>query len=151
MSPVARIRALLADERVRFLLVGGFNTAVGYLVFVLVQWSIGHFVTYLGSVLISHLLTSVGAFALYRRVVFRVTGSLVLDFLRFQTVYIVPLVCNLVALPLLVSLAGWNVYLAQAVIVVVSTTISFLGHKYFSFRRGAPEETEASMERTTSL
>lgn len=130
-----RVGAFLADERVRFLAIGGINTAVGYGTFALIQWSIGEFVGYIVSLLIAHLLTSLLAFSLYRAVVFRVRGGVIVDFLRFQIVYIVPLAANILALPLLVSVLDWNVYLAQAVIVVVSTVVSFVGHKYFSFRR----------------
>jgi len=134
-----RIAALLADQRVRFLLVGGVNTIVGYGLFSLVQLLAGRYISYIGSLLIAHALASVLAFVLYRRWVFRVQGTPVADFLRFQVVYLVPLAANVVALPLLVAVAGWNVYLAQATIVVVSTVVSFLGHRFFSFRRSTVE------------
>lgn len=127
---------LLDDQRVRFVLVGGANTVVGYALFVLLQWIAGRYISYFGSVVIAHLLSSLLAFWLYRRWVFRVgKGGLVLDFLRFQTVFLIPLAANLIALPFLVTGLKVNVYLAQAAIVVVSVVISFIGHKYFSFRR----------------
>lgn len=128
---------LLADERARFLIVGGINTVVGYGLFVLIQWLFGAVISYIGSVLIAHLLASMLAFTLYRRWVFRAGGTMVVDFLRFQVVYLIPLAANLLALPILVAVVGLNVYAAQALIVVVSTVVSFLGHKYFSFRRAA--------------
>lgn len=130
-----RVLAFLSDERVRFLAVGGVNTVVGYGLFALVQWWIGAIISYFGSLLVAHILTSILAFALYRAVVFGVGGRVWIDFLRFQSVYLVPLAANFIALPLLVSVLHWNVYGSQAAIVVVSTIISFLGHKYFSFRR----------------
>ncbi|MHB1172820.1 MAG: GtrA family protein [Lacisediminihabitans sp.] len=130
---------MLGDERVRFLAIGAVNTVVGYSFFVLVQWSVGHAISYFGSLLIAHLLSSILAFALYRAVVFRVRGRVLIDFLRFQTVYVVPLAANALALPVLVSVLHWNVYASQALIVIVSTIISFFGHKYFSFRRRAVE------------
>lgn len=136
MSAGSRILALAQDERLRFLIVGGINTLVGYGTFALVQYLAGHVLSYFGSLLVAHLLASALAFVLYRRWVFRVAGgSTVLDFLRFQTVYLIPLGANAVALPLLVELANWSPYLAQAAIIMVSTVISYLGHKYFSFRR----------------
>ncbi|MEO5921593.1 MAG: GtrA family protein [Pseudolysinimonas sp.] len=134
-APAGPIRRLLADERTRFLLTGGINTVVGYGLFALVQWTVGHLIGYVASLLIAHLLASLLAFTLYRRYVFRVSGRWFVDFLRFQTVYLLPLAANVVALPLLVAVAGLNVYLAQAMIVIVSTVVSYFGHKYFSFRR----------------
>jgi putative flippase GtrA len=131
----AGLSGLLADQRVRFLIVGGINTIVGYGLFVLIQWLFGAVISYFGSILIAHLFASMLAFTLYRRWVFKAGRTVVVDFLRFQVVYLVPLAANLLALPILVAGVGLNVYLAQALIVVVSTIVSFLGHKYFSFRR----------------
>ncbi len=129
------IPRLLRDDRVRFLVIGGVNTVVGYGLFVFVQRLIGDHVSYFGSVLIAHLGASLLAFFLYRHWVFRVRGNLVVDFLRFQLVYVAPLLANLLALPFLVAVAGINVYLAQAMIVVVTSVVSYVGHKFFSFRR----------------
>ncbi|MEO8263344.1 MAG: GtrA family protein [Pseudolysinimonas sp.] len=140
-----RFGTMLDDQRVRFVLVGGVNTVVGYGLFSLTQFLIGGVISYFGSLLIAHLIASVLAFVLYRRWVFRVEGTVVVDFLRFQVVYLIPLAANLLALPLLVAVAGWNVYLAQAVIVVMSTIVSFVGHKFFSFRRpGVPVDSEVA-------
>lgn len=142
------IERLLGDERIRFLLVGGFNTAFGYFVFVVVQATLGHWIGYIGSLYTSHVLASLVAFVLHRRLVFRVSGNLVIDFLRFQSVYLVSLAVNTIMLPFLVEILGWNIYLSQAVIVVVTVTASFLGHKFFSFRRPAspPDSIESKPE-----
>lgn len=129
------ILKLREDQRVRFLLVGGFNTVFGFFNFVWIQALFGHKITYIGSFLLSYFLTFTVAFILHRKVVFKVTGSLIKDLLRFQGVYLVPLSINLVVLPLLVSGAKMNVYLAQAMAVTFNTLVSYLGHKYFSFRR----------------
>lgn len=134
-EPARLIRRLLRDERVRFLLIGGVNTVVGYGFFVLFQALFGARISYFASLLLAHLCASLLAFVLYRRFVFKVKGNLAIDFLRFQVVYLVPLTANLLALPALVELFDVNVYLAQAIIVLVSTVVSFVGHKFFSFRR----------------
>lgn len=138
-GPVQLVSRLLRDERARFLLIGGVNTVVGYGLFALIQLLFGAHISYFASLLIAHLLASLLAFVLYRRFVFRVQGNVVVDFLRFQVVYLVPLTANLLALPALVELLHINVYLAQAVIVVASTVVSFVGHKFFSFRRRAAD------------
>ena len=145
-------KKFLADERVRFLAVGGFNTAFGYLIFVLADLSIGRAIRDAGSpvwasiasLLTSQIIASIPAFYLYRRLVFKVSGNVVRDFVRFQSVYIVPITLNLFALPLLVWL-GVNALLAQAFIVCVNVVINYLGHKYFSFRR-KPVEADPSAD-----
>lgn len=139
-------RRILADERVRFLAVGGFNTAFGFAIFVLADLSLGRAIRDAGSpvwasiasLLTSQIIASIPAFYLYRRLVFKVSGNVVRDFLRFQSVYIVPVSLNLFALPFLVWL-GMNAILAQALIVCVNVVINYVGHKYFSFKRTAVE------------
>lgn len=122
-------------EQLRFLVVGSLNTALGFGLFVLMQFLLGHLIGEVAVLLIAHLLASTVAFALHRRITFRVTGNVVKDYARFQMVFIVPISINLVLLPILTRVAGVNVYLAQALITVVSVTVSYFGHKYFSFRR----------------
>lgn len=122
-------------EKIRFLLVGGFNTAVGFGAFTLIQFLSNGALHEVVVLLFAHGVASSIAFVLHRRVVFRVSGQILLDYLRFQSVYILPLSINAIVLPVLVRVAGMNVYLAQLLFTVVSVIISYVGHKYFSFRR----------------
>ena len=121
-------------EIARCLVTGVSNTVIGYGLFAAVQYLIGHYVTYVGSLLIAHLLSSIIAFVLYRRFVFRASGSVLGQFWRFQTVYIVPLGINILLLPTLVQVFSVNVYLAQACSTVLIAIGSYFAHKYFSFR-----------------
>ena len=132
----AVIRHLLRDERMRFLIIGGVNTVVAYALFVLFELTLGG--RYFLSLFLAYLLATVLAFVLHRRFTFGVTGrhSLLLDFLRFESVYVVMFLLNAALLPLLIEVAGWSSLVAQAVIVVITTVVSYLGHKFFSFRRG---------------
>ncbi len=140
----AAIARLLDDERVRFILVGACNTVVGYGLFVVLQLLFGREVGYLGSLYISYVIAIALAFYLHRRFTFRVTGSgsVLVDFVRFVGVYVVALAVNTAALPLLVEVAHLNPLLAQAIIVAVTTLLSYLGHKYFSFRRRRHAHTD---------
>jgi putative flippase GtrA len=136
-TPRLSIAALLADERVRFLIIGGFNTVIGYALFAALQITVGHVIGYLGSLYVSYLLGVALAFVMHRRFTFQKhgTGNVVVDFLRFASVYVVSLAINTVVLPLLVEVAGLDPLIAQAITVVITTLVSYFGHKYFSFRR----------------
>lgn len=129
------LKKIVENEKARFLITGGFNTVFGYLVFVVIQWSIGRYITYIGSLYLSHLVASSLAFYIYRKFVFQVHGHIIRDFLRFQTVYVVPLVANTFLLPVIIISSHLNVYLAQAIATFILVLISYFGHKYFSFRR----------------
>ena len=137
------VRALLAREEIRFLIVGGINTVVGYALFALLQITIGDVIGYLGSLYLSYAISVTLAFVLHRRFTFRVTGTVVADFVRFVGVYVVSLGLNTIALPLLVEVAHLDPLVAQAICVVITTVISYVGHKWFSFRRRRPAPTES--------
>lgn len=130
-----RLRGLLSDERVRFVGVGGFNTAFAFVVFAVLQATIGHRVNYMVVLVLAHVIGVLEAFVLYRWTVFQVRGSVLRDLARFESVYLVALAVNAALLPLLVEFGHLPVILAQAVIVVVTSVLSFIGHKNFSFRR----------------
>lgn len=138
----------MGDQRVRFLLVGGTNTAVGYLVYsALTLWVFpGLRFGYLISLAISYAVAIVLAFVLYRRFVFKVTGNVVQDFLRFVTVYLLAIGVNAVLLPFFVEVLHVHPLLAQLIVLVITTLMSFVGHRTFSFRRPGEDEPPSSAQ-----
>lgn len=138
-------RRVLADQKVRFLIVGGVNTAVGYgsftLLYVLALSNVRF--GYLVGLVLSYAIAISLAFVLYRRFVFRVTGRVVRDLVAFVGVYLVSIVTNVILLPVLVEVVGMAPLLAQAIALGVTTLISFFGHREVSFRR-APIKDQPS-------
>lgn len=151
IPPAARLRELLADRRVRFLLVGGFNTVFAFLLFAALEATAGRALDRAGNLVAGSLVPLLGsyavailvAFALYRRLVYRVHGHVLRDLGRFVSVYVVSITLNAVLLPLLVAV-GVPRLGAQALLVVLITVVSYVGHGRFSFRRGSPGEGDPS-------
>jgi len=133
------VRWLISDERVRFLIVGAFNTFFGYGLFVAFELLVGKHTSYFVSLYSSFVIAATVAFLLHRHFTYRVTGTgnIFIDFLRFQGVNFVALGVNTLVLPLFVEIFGINVLIAQALIVIITTLVSYFGHKFFSFRRRA--------------
>ena len=125
---------VVRDQRVAFLAVGAFNTGFGFLCFAALLLVLGQRL-YLVALLCAYVISVLLAFVLYRHLVFRVSGHVLADLGRFVTVYLSALAVNVVMLPLLVELARVPVLLAQAMIVLVTSLISWVGHKHYSFRR----------------
>jgi putative flippase GtrA len=138
------IARIAGDQRVRFLAVGGVNTILGYAIYaVLAQWVFAHVpLGYLLALVISYAISITVAFVLYRRFVFVVKGNVLIDFARFVSVYAVSILANAAALPVLVEVVRLHPLVAQAIVLVVTTLISFVGHKHFSFRRTAVHPPE---------
>jgi putative flippase GtrA len=135
-GPPGPLLRLVRDHRVAFLIVGVANTAIGFAWFTLFLYTIGAVWGYMAALVFAHIAAVLCAFVLYRRFVFHVRGNVLRDLLRFETVYLVALGVNAILLPILVELAGLHPLAAQALIVFVTTLISYFGHRYFSFQRG---------------
>lgn len=130
-----RLQVRVADPRVRFLMVGAANTAWAYVLFAALQLTVGQVAHYLVVLLLSHVLSVLTAFAMYRRFVFHVRGGILRDLARFWSLNLGLLALNAALLPPLVDLVGLPVLLAQASLVVVTAATSYWGHRSFSFAR----------------
>lgn len=121
---------MLNSQLMRFLLVGGLNTLVGYALFALFIWAGLRYPIAIG------LATVLGvAFN------FQSTGRLVFggarrsQLLRFVAAYTMVYLVNIGAVALLLR-AGLNVYLANALVILPLALIAFLLQRRFVF--GAP-------------
>jgi len=131
---------LVRDQRVAFLIVGGMNTAIGAVWFVLFLWLFPHGPAgYLSALICAYLAAVLCAFVLYRRFVFRVTGHVLRDLARFGLVNLSALGFNFATLPVLVEVLGWPVLLSQFAIAGVTVVYSWFAHRGFSFRRSPAE------------
>lgn len=132
------ILRLIRDQRVAFLIVGGLNTLIGFGWFVLFQITVGRSIGdwgYMAALVLSHVTSVICAFLLQRYFVFRVRGHFWLDLGRFELVQLTSFGINLVALPLAVQILHIPPIPANAVITVITVTMSYFAHRYFSFRR----------------
>ena len=152
------ILRLIKDQRIAFLLVGATNTGVGFLLFIFFDLTVGQWldaavnetIGSLGVLFCAHVIGVLFAFVLYRKFVFKVKGHVWRDLARFESVYLISIGINAVVLPILVNI-GWNRILAQLSILIVTTLISYFGHKGFSFKRPAEAATELDLEREEGI
>jgi putative flippase GtrA len=133
---VARLRGLVTqhEEKVRFLFAGMFNTALGYALFALLlalfgkerynaalgtQWAISVSISYV----------------VFKRFVFKTRGTNWLgEWLRSYIVYAASLAINLLLLNLFVIGLHLHPLFAQLACIFLVTILSYVGHKYFTFR-----------------
>ena len=142
---------MIRDQRVAFLIVGGMNTAIGTVWFVLFLWLFPHgAVGYLSALVCAHIGAVLCAFVLHRRFVFRVTGHVSRDLVRFELVNLSNLAFNFAALPVLVEVFGWPVLPSQFAITGVTVVYSWFAHRGFSFRR-RPSELQLTERQQAAL
>lgn len=124
-------------------MVGIVNSAFGFGVFAALQVSIGLHIHYLVVLVMSHVIGVLEAYILQRWLVFRVRGRWWRELVRFWSVYLVALLVNAAALPMLVEVAHVAVLPAQAINLVGTSLGTFFAHRGFTFRRGGTLPTRS--------
>jgi putative flippase GtrA len=127
-------RKACLNDKIRYLLIGGYNTIIGYGVFVALWLLWGQSLHYIGVLVFSHVISVTNAFFAYRILVFRKKGGAWGDFFKFNMVYLGAFGFNLLALPVLIEGAGFHPLVAQALLVVVTVVASYVLHRRFSFK-----------------
>lgn len=131
----SRLFLLLRRREVAFLLVGATNTLLGLAVFTVLYYTWGGTLHYLGSLVLAYAVGILVGFVLHRRLVFRVEGNVLMDFVRFTSVQATSLALNTALLPALVEIVGLPVLPAQVISLAIVVVASYFGHLLFSFRR----------------
>ncbi len=125
----------------RFLIVGGINTAFGLSVFPALVWLLGQR-HYLVALAISQVTSLLLAFTLHKLFVFRSHGRLLVEFVRFASFYVGVYAVNWAMLPFLVEVAHVPPIFAQWGFAAVVLVGSYFWHSRVTFRpaSGAPTD-----------
>jgi putative flippase GtrA len=135
---LARINSLEG----RYVIAGGYNTAVGILLYLFFFGLLEGRYHYLILLTANYALGTINGYLAYKLFVFRTRSGYLAEYLRFNAVHLAGIVVNYVTLPLLVELAGLRPFVAQGIIILVLIGASFVLHKRFTFRQhGAPRGT----------
>lgn len=131
-GPLMRI---VKNQGLAFVLVGGFNTALGTLWFIAWQLALGEQLGYHFAIVAGYLCNVACAFAMYRYLVFEVRGHFLRDLWRFVVVNFGAFALNMALMTIAVSALHFPPIPSQIVITAVTATASFFGYRDFSFRR----------------
>lgn len=120
-------------EKLRFLLVGGFNTVFAYAIFAALYELVG--LHYNVALTIQYFITVNFSFITMRYYVFRSHGIWKHEYVKAVSVYVAMYFFNAFALNFFVRILGIYPLLGQALYLIISTILTFVLHKYFSFKQ----------------
>jgi putative flippase GtrA len=131
MTPSSRV--------LRFLVAGVWNTGFGlaaYLACDAAASALG--LHYLTALVPAHVLAVTNAYAAHSWFAFPEAPRTFVGYIRYQLVYVVFLLANLVVVPALVTWGHLDHRVAQGAWLVATPVLSFLAHRRFSFRLTVP-------------
>ncbi len=131
---LGRFLKIWAIQKVRFVAVGGCNTVFGFGCFSLAYFFLHKQIHYMLIMALTNVVAVTFAFVLHKVVVFQAKGDVIKEYLRFWGVYGVGIGISFGVFGLCVEVLGLNPYLAQGATIVLTTVVSFIGHKMVSFR-----------------
>jgi putative flippase GtrA len=122
------------EQKIRYLIIGGWNTIFGYGVFAALYFWLEGLIHYLIILSISYVLSITNAYIGYKLFVFKTRGNILREYFRFYIVYGVSFLFNLASLPLFIEILKLNMYVAQAIVTIITILGSYMLHKNFSFK-----------------
>lgn len=123
------------EQKIRYLIIGGWNTLFGYGVFAGLYFWFAASIHYLVILSISYLLSITNAYIGYKFFVFRTKGNILREYFRFYIVYGAAFFVNLAILPVFIEMLHFNMYVSQAIVTVMTIIGSYILHKNFSFKK----------------
>lgn len=123
-------------DKIRFLLVGGFNATVQYVLYVIFLLLFDE-EKYQIALVLSWILSSFSSFATQKIFVFATKGNFrtwVKEYCKCVGVWVISYFINAVILDLLVSIAQINAYGAQIIAITCTTISTYILFKYFAFK-----------------
>jgi putative flippase GtrA len=123
------------QEKISYLLVGGWNMVFGYFIFVLLYYLLATRVHYVILLALSNVLSITNAYIGYKVFVFKTKGNYWLEYSRFYIIYGSALLLNFIFLPLCVEYLMISPPVAQGGLMFISVIFSYYGHKKMSFSK----------------
>ena len=127
------------SDKIRFLIIGSFNTACTYLLYALFCFFVGEsFYQY--ALFLSWIITSFSGFFLYKYLVYESKGIWWKEYFKCCMTWSVSYFVNATILEILVSRLNINVYLAQIFACCFSAITTYTLFKFFAFKKGKKSE-----------
>lgn len=124
---------LRLPQPLRYLVIGGYNTAMSGALYAGLYLLLGDKLHYLLILVLNYLLSVTHSFLTMKYLVFRSRGNVWREYLRCQLSYLTMLGANIPLLGLLVDGLGMGAIVAQLICTLVIAVLGYLIHKRFSF------------------
>ena len=129
------MRKILERKPLRYLIAGGWNTIFGYGVTVGLYALMADKLHIALIATIANILAITMSFITYKLFVFKTQGNWLLEYARSYIVYGGMAILSIIFLWIFVDILGWQIWYAQAVVILITVGVSYLGQKSFTFKQ----------------
>ena len=120
------------DQKIRFVLVGGYNVIFGIILFMLLHETLN--IHYLIIATLSNIVSIINNFMCFKFFVFRTGKNYIREFFRTSFTYILIYIIYISSMYLLVTILGYQATTVNAALVIPLACLSYVLHKNFSFK-----------------
>jgi GtrA-like protein. len=120
---------------VMYLVVGAWNTLFAYGCFALLYYLLHDYLGPIAILAIAYAVPSINGYLTFRYLVFKPVSHPLIEYARYQAVYLPIGAVNFVVLPLALKYSDLNAYAIQALFAIFAIIAAYLGNKYFAFRK----------------
>ncbi len=120
-------------DKIRFLIIGGVNACISYIIFILAALLIGDKYYQICAAL-QWIISSFFSFTNQKMFVFRTKGNWIREYLKCCTTWLISYLLNALILEVLVKDCNLNVYIAQILSIFSVSVLTYVLFKYFAFR-----------------
>jgi putative flippase GtrA len=124
--------------KIRFVLVGALNTAVGLGIYPVLMWALAPaHVSYMVPMVMSHPIGIAFSYTTNKLITFRTRRNILAEFSKFGTFYLLLFLANLALLPMCVEWLRLQPVPSQIAIALLGITMSYFWHSRITFKSGA--------------
>ena len=123
-------------KQAQYIFWGVVNTAFGYVISLLLYYSLSPRIALILIAILINIVNITFSFITYKAFVFKSKEDWWREYFRAYIVYGGSAIIGIILLLLFVDFLQIKFWIAQALLIFVSATISFLGHDRFTFKKG---------------
>ena len=128
------LKRFFRSEKFRYLMVGGWNTIFGYATGVYLYTRLEGNLSFPVIGILANILNITMSFLTYKTLVFRTRGCWLQEYLKCYIVYGFTAVLGIAVMWILVRLLEVPIWLAQAMVIGLTVTASYVGHSRLTFK-----------------
>jgi len=124
---------MLIPEFIRFFLIGGVNTVIGYSIFVIATFLIGK-EHYQICVAIQWIISSITSYINQKIFVFGTKGNYLPEYLKCCSTWVLSYFVNAMTMEIFVKYLALNVYISQFISLFIASFVTYVLFKIYAFR-----------------